>query len=203
MDESGDLGFDFSKRKTSRYFVMAGLIVRNKRVIEKAIRTIYNELRPKYQIKWILHAAREESVTCSRLCRKISEKEYWVIVVYFEKIKIKSFFKKDKFGLYNSTAKELLALILEQSPRQEEKIEFIASSRETSKFLNEKFKNGLVSVINGQRDFSVEIKTPYEEKCLQAVDLISWSVFRSYEYSDDRYRNLIESIIIKEKELKL
>lgn len=38
MDESGDLGFDFSKRGTSKFFVVTLLYVQEKRQIEKIIR---------------------------------------------------------------------------------------------------------------------------------------------------------------------
>ena len=35
LDESGDLGFDFSKKRTSRYFIITCLFVSHKRPIEK------------------------------------------------------------------------------------------------------------------------------------------------------------------------
>jgi len=47
----------------------------------------------------------------------------------------------------------------------------------------------------------VVIKTPYEEKSLQAVDFVSWAIFRKYEYGDDSYYDLIKDKIMEENPL--
>jgi hypothetical protein len=41
LDESGDLGFDFSREKTSKHFVIAVLLCRNPKPIDKIIRKIF------------------------------------------------------------------------------------------------------------------------------------------------------------------
>ena len=41
LDESGDLGFDFSKRKTSSNFIITCLFVKEKGSIEKIIEEDY------------------------------------------------------------------------------------------------------------------------------------------------------------------
>ena len=45
---------------------------------------------------------------------------------------------------------------------------------------------------------NVLIKTPHEEKTLQAVDFTSWAIFRKYEYGDDSYYKIIKKKIIEE-----
>ena len=47
----------------------------------------------------------------------------------------------------------------------------------------------------------VEIKTPSEEKSLQAVDFVSWAIFRKYEFGDDSYYNVVKEKIIEENPL--
>jgi hypothetical protein len=47
----------------------------------------------------------------------------------------------------------------------------------------------------------VMIKSPYEEKSLQAVDFISWAIFRKYEYGDDSYYKAIKDIVVEENPL--
>ncbi|HHT9144460.1 MAG TPA: hypothetical protein ACFYD4_02095 [Candidatus Wunengus sp. YC61] len=71
------------------------------------------------------------------------------------------------------------------------------------KFLNENFKNYLTNQArnNYRVDIKIEIKTPYEEKGLQAVDFISWAIFRKYEYGDDSYYNIIKEKIVEENSL--
>ena len=50
-------------------------------------------------------------------------------------------------------------------------------------------------------NITIEIKTPYEEKCLQAVDFLSWSIFRKYQQEDDSYYKIISSKIFEENPL--
>jgi hypothetical protein len=58
------------------------------------------------------------------------------------------------------------------------KIEIIAAKRETNKFLNENFKNYLDNQIKNRHkvDIIIQIKSPHQEKALQAVDFVSWAV---------------------------
>ncbi len=47
----------------------------------------------------------------------------------------------------------------------------------------------------------VEIKVPSEEKSLQLVDFVSWSVFRKYEREDEAYYLVIKHLIKEESGL--
>lgn len=44
MDESGDLGFDFSKQKTSRYFVITFLMIEDHKIGDVVIKKIISSL---------------------------------------------------------------------------------------------------------------------------------------------------------------
>ena len=43
-DESGDLGFDFSKRKTSQFFIVSFLIVEDKKSIANSVKRVFRSL---------------------------------------------------------------------------------------------------------------------------------------------------------------
>ncbi|MCA9407428.1 MAG: DUF3800 domain-containing protein [Candidatus Omnitrophica bacterium] len=47
LDESGDLGFDFTKKKTSRVFVITCLFTEHKRGIEKIVKKSPCSIRTK------------------------------------------------------------------------------------------------------------------------------------------------------------
>jgi len=51
MDESGDLGFDFSKSRTTRYFVITFLFAPHKRPIEKVVRSVHRGLHKKFLMR--------------------------------------------------------------------------------------------------------------------------------------------------------
>jgi len=69
--------------------------------------------------------------------------------------------------------------------------------------LNQNFKNYLCDTAKTSHklDLIVEIKTPFEEKALQAVDFASWAIFRKYQYGDDSYYNIIKNKIVEESPL--
>ena len=47
--------------------------------------------------------------------------------------------------------------------------------------------------------FSVVLNASHENKSLQAVDFISWAMFRKYEKSDYEYYEIIKNKIVEEK----
>jgi len=49
LDESGDLGFNFKKKKTSKFFVVTCLFVENKKPFEKIVKKTHSELKKKYK----------------------------------------------------------------------------------------------------------------------------------------------------------
>ena len=205
LDESGDLGFDFKKRKTTKYFVITFLFTDKKRPIEKIIRSLHAGLRKKYRMRdGVLHACREEPVTCTRFCRQIIGKDCKVMTIYLNKKRVYTKLQNEKAVLYNYVINILLDRITtKRLIDKDKKIMFIASRRETSKFLNLNFVNYLKnqSLNNHKLDIDIKIKTPFEEKGLQAVDFISWAIFRKYEYGDESYYNIIREIIIEENPL--
>jgi len=205
LDESGDLGFDFSKDGTSKYFIITCLFTESKRPIEKIIKNLHKGLRKKYKVKdGILHAYREESITCIRLCCQIITKDCKVMTIYLNKKKVYTKLQNEKAVLYNYVVNILLDRICSKKLiDKDRKIIFIASRRETSKFLNLNFINYLKdqSLSNHRLDIEIKIKTPFEEKGLQAVDFLSWAIFRKYEYGDASYYNIIKPIIIEENPL--
>jgi hypothetical protein len=205
LDESGDLGFDFLKRKTTKYFIVTVLFCNSKRPIEKCVRHVHRGLRKKYRkLHSVLHATAEEPVTRQRLLKKLSEKECLLMTIYLNKEKVYTKLQNEKPILYNYVTNILLDRIITKKliPITGE-VHLIASKRETNKFLNENFKAYLKNQVKDSHALNllVEIKSPAQEKALQAVDFISWAVFRRLEYGDDSYYNIIERKIVEENAL--
>ena len=205
LDESGDLGFNFKKKKTSKVFTITCLFVENKRSIEKIIRKTHSELKKKYKRRFgILHAVKEKPITRQRLLKRLSEKDCAIMTIYLNKKRVYTKLQNEKQVLYNYVVNILLDRIYTKKLLPLSKtILLIASRRETNKFINQDFKNYLNNQIVNRHKVNVRvvIKTPYEEKSLQAADFTSWAIFRKYEYGDDSYYNLIKNKIIEESPL--
>lgn len=205
LDESGDLGFNFKKKKTSKFFVVTVLFVEQKRPIEKLIRKVHAGLRKKYKIRTsVLHAAKEEPINIVRICRGLEEKNCRLMTIYLDKSKVYTKLRDEKHVLYNYIVNILLDRIMNRRLiSRKGGVVLIASKRETNKFLNQNFQDYLRRQIKSNHlvDLKVEIKTSSEEKCLQAADIASWSIFRKYEYGDDSYYQILKPIIVEENVL--
>lgn len=204
MDESGDLGFDFRKKRTTSYFLIAFLFSKNKRTIEKCVKQVHSSLRKKYRKVNVLHAFKEEPATKKRMLSLLAQKDCKIMTVLLNKKKVYTKLKSEKPVLYNYVVNILLDRIFSKRLLQSDDfIEIIASRKETNKFLNQNFKSYLKAQLaeNHNMKVSISIRTPAEEKALQAADFVSWAIFRKYEYNDDTYYNFIRKNIIEENPL--
>lgn len=206
LDESGDLGFDFRKKKTSRFFIVVFLFVKNKGPVEKIIKKIFKSFTKKEKRfhQGILHCFKEMPKTRIKILNLLKEKDVSVIAIYLNKKKVYTRLKDEKHVLYNYVTNILLDRVYNKKLIPiNEPINLIASRRETNKFLNENFKNYLKNQINKNHSLRivVEIKSPNEEKSLQVADFVSWAIYRKFEFNDESYRNLIKEKIVEESPL--
>jgi len=90
LDESGDLGFKLSKKKTSQFFIITLLFVSNKRSAEDSVKKIFKSFTPKVR-KYhhgALHAFRENPKTRQKLLRLLADKDISVVTLYLNKKKV-------------------------------------------------------------------------------------------------------------------
>lgn len=208
LDESGDLGFDFCKTKTSKYFVITFLFSKDSKPIEKIIKKVYQSFSPR-ELKThsgVLHCFKEKPATRIKLLSMLNNKDISIVSVFLNKKNVFDKLKNKKHILYNYVTNILLDRVYSNNLIPKDKpICLIASKRETNKFLNENFTQYLKSQVknNHEINLSIEIKTPYENKCLQVVDFVCWAIFRKIEHGDCQYYNIIEKKIIGEAPLFL
>jgi len=202
LDESGDLGFNFKKKKTSKYFVITLLFSKEKKPLEKIIKKIFKTFSKK-EIKnhhGSLHCYKELPKTRIKMLANLAEKDVSIIAIYLNKMKVYIDLQGAKHSLYNYVANILLDRVYSKKLIPvDDTINLVASKRETNKFLNFNFKTYLKNKIseNHNLKINIEIKTPIEEKALQAVDFVSWSIFRKIEHQDDSYLNVFKNKVLE------
>lgn len=205
LDESGDLGFN-PKKQNSKYFIITTLFVVDKSPIEKLVKKIHKNLRKKIKklSGGVLHSVKENPVTRKRLLSLLSTQACSIMVIYLNKAKVYTNLQNEKHVLYNYVTNILLDRIMTKKLLDINKeITMIAAKRETNRFLNDNFKTYLQEQVGSKHKVSIkiEIKTPHEERSLQAVDFACWAIFRKYERGDPLYYNLIKKIILEENSL--
>ena len=206
LDERGDLGFDFSKKKTSKYFVITFLFLKSKGSVENIVKKIFRTFN-KNEIKrhsGVLHAYKEKPNTRLKLLTMLKGKDVSIISIYLNKKKVYTKLKNEKHVLYNYVANILLDRVYSRKLIPiDQPIHLIASRRETNKFLNQNFKHYLESQSDSKHNVRliIEVRKPSEEKCLQVVDFVSWAIFRKREHNEDAYYNIIKPKIVEESGL--
>lgn len=124
------------------------------------------------------------------------------MALILNKEKVYTRLQNEKHILYNWVVNLLIdVLITKNILPQEETIFFIASRRETNKTLNENFLSYLKSQNKDKLDIEFVIKTAYQEKGLQVVDVLSYAIYQKYEHGNDELYSMIENLIIEEKNL--
>jgi hypothetical protein len=206
MDESGDLGFDFRKSGTSKFFVVTLLFARTKRPIEKVVKKIFRSLPSKVQKthSGCLHATKERPSTRIKLLQLLNKQEISIITIFLNKRKVYTRLQDEKHILYNYVTNILLdRLYTKRLVPINQPIQLIASQRETNKFLNHNFKRYLENQVKRSHNLniSVRISPAHSDKSLQAVDFICWAIFRKVEKGDRSYAQVIKSKIIEENPL--
>lgn len=209
MDESGDLGFDFSKKKTSKFFIISFLFIDDevqKKHVEKIIKKVFSGFTKK-EVRFhhgVLHAHKENPKIRTYVLGRLSKMPVSVISICLNKKNVYTSLQHEIHILYNYVTNILLNRICKKKILPlGKKIHLIASQRETNKFLNRNFKAYLEQQAKSKYSIDIEVEiTPFfHEKGLQIIDVISWSLFRYREHGDNFYRNLIHNIIVEEHDL--
>lgn len=205
LDESGDLGFN-PKKKNSQFFIITVIFTKDKKLLEKAVKKIHKGLRKKVKklSGGILHAYKEKPITRKRLLRSIVSNDCKLMAIYLNKTKVYTKLQNEKHVLYNYVVNILLDRIMTKKHLDKTKpITLIAAKRETTKFLNENFKDYLQKQIKEKHKstLTILIKNPSEEKSLQATDFVSWAFFRKYEQKDEEYYRIIKACVVEESGL--
>ena len=210
LDESGDLGFDFEKLKTSRKFVITLLICEGYQAtdnIRKAVRrTLKNKLNNHKKNR---RAVQELKGTNTNLTikkyfyRQLDPERWHVYTVVLNKQRVNEDLQQPraKKKLYNflarfiieqinlNDAKTAVTLIIDRSKNKEEVKDF-----------NRYVENQLEALLPLNVPLHIYHERSHENVGLQAVDLFCWGVFRKYEKGDRDWYDIYSKSIVFETE---
>lgn len=206
LDESGDLGFDFSKAKTSKYFVITFLFVKSKKPIEKIVKRVFQKFNKadRKHHPGVLHCFKEMDSTRHDVLNKLKYQDISVVSIHLNKKKVYTKLQDEKHVLYNYVANILLDRIYNRGLIPiNQPIYLIASQRETNKFLNANFKTYITRKVQTtyRLPISIEIKKPKQEKCLQIVDFVCWAIYQKHEYEKAGYYDIIKDKVVEDNPL--
>ena len=196
LDESGDLGFDFSKKKTTKHLIITLLISRDSRPFEYAVnRTLKNKINRK---KNVANELKGTSTSLSikkyfyRTLRKHTE-NFDIYTVILNKKRVYNYLATQPEVLYAYLSK----FILEKCPFVDfdDKIILTVDKRSKKQGI-ESFNKYLLSYLKVNIP-KIEIfhNHSYNVKGLQVVDLFCLGIFRKYEFENLEWYNVFRDKI--------
>jgi len=210
LDESGDLGFDFSKQGTSPKFILTLLVCPDSRVrddIKRAIlQTIKNKIRGKHKKDKDckeLKGTNTDLPVKRYFYRQIRTDSWSLYTLILNKRRVYPQFHPaaGQSKLYNFLAR----LIIQQIPLSdvETNVRLIVDKSKNRSEVRD-FNQYIQKYIEGQlplnTGFTVEHLNSLEDPCLQAVDLFCWGIARKYRQRDTRWYDVFASRICYEDE---
>ncbi len=200
IDESGDLG---CKRASSKWFLCAVIITDNERILGHIVKKIWKSLKNKRRGE--LHATHESDKTRRKLLGMINNLEnVQIISVLVDKDSLDN--KLNNEYIYNYTLYTIINSLFEELIISKNESVFIyIDKRDTKKSI---INNMIATVINPlkvkyKRIISITLQSSHNNKSLQIVDFIAWSIFRKYESKDNTFYNIFKDNIVYEKILKI
>ncbi|MDR4496462.1 MAG: DUF3800 domain-containing protein [Candidatus Scalindua sp.] len=200
LDESGDLGFNFKKRKTTKKFVITLLICNSdtaRKEFDKAVRrTLKNKLnRRKKNSRFIteLKGTATTLLVKKYFFRNIKTNRWAVYSLILNKNRVETHLRSKigKKKLYNFLARVLIEkLNLSKVQINVELIVDRCKNKEEVRDFNQYLINQLEALLPLNTDLNILHLTSQESTGLQAVDLFSWGIFRKYENNDSEWYNV-------------
>ncbi|NIA06726.1 MAG: DUF3800 domain-containing protein [Actinobacteria bacterium] len=196
LDESGDLGFDFSKSKTTRKFVITLLICDTnnaqkdfRKAVTRTLKRLNarrNKSRKVIELKGVRTALRYKI----SFFRYLKREDWRIYCLALNKVRVNPSLrsKLGKKKLYNFLALHLL----KQLPLADvhSNVELVVDRSKNKEEIRD-FNQYMANYIQGGLPLNTAFETIHlrstESTGLQAVDLFCWGVFRKYESGDERW----------------
>ncbi len=210
LDESGDLGFDFTKQKTSRFFIITILLLRSpvdddcfRRAMK---RTIKNKLYPSKKpgsarSNFEIKGCNTEEGIKRYFWEHVKNIEFELYAIVLCKQSVDEYLKQNPEQLYNNISRMLIEKIgLQQRSLTKVNLTIDRSkNKKEIRAFNQSIEKSLSGLLCDGCSLSINHYISQENLMLQAVDLFCWGIFRKYEREDSAfYENYHEKIVCEE-----
>lgn len=204
LDESGDLGFDFNKPKTSRKFVITLLVCQNRDAIDcfrKAVsRTLKNKLNHKKGDRKVQELKGTDTAIEVKqyFYRHLLRNGWRLYSVVLNKARVNDDLRKPhtKKKLYNFLARFILEKIdLSNAAPAVTLVTDRCKNREEIQDFNSYVANQLEAMLPLNVPLNIYHERSHDNQGLQAVDLFCWGIFRKYEMGDSEWYDVYRDAI--------
>lgn len=195
LDESGDLGFDFENKQSSRYFVITALVCKDtlmdKQLQNAVSRTIKNKLSAKAnELKGAKTKLSVKNYFLAQL-HKSGLRDFEIYAVIVDKRKLQRIDTQNKQHLYN----QVTGMLLQQISLTKLDAVTLIVDKCKDKYEMKIFDDYIKRQLNLETPFFIHHYDSSKSGGLQAVDLFCWGIYRKYEQQDNEwYQNFVSAI---------
>ena len=203
FDESGCLGFDFSKNGTSKHFTLCVLVVEgvqnNKHLKTSVNRTLRNKINRKRKKKATeLKGSKDSLQTKTYFIQQLDglKVDYQVYALTLNKKRVNGDLKRRPDRLYNYLVSQLLKKL--SFLNNFSSIHFVfdrCKSPKQVKDINQYLFSQLSSALNTSIKLNFEHKDSQSDRGLSAIDYFCNGIFRKYESKDRGFFDLFKEKI--------
>lgn len=210
LDESGDLGFNFKKAKTTNKFVITLLVCNTQKApkqFKMAVRrTLINKInrkRKKPTFVMELKGTNTNIKVKKYFFRQLKNHTWQLYTVILNKERVDSHLctKAGKSKLYNFLARFIIEkLPLRTTFTNVRLVVDRCKNREEIRDFNLYVQNQIEALLPLNTGLKIEHLNSQESPGLQAADLFCWGIFRKYEFEDTQWYNVYSDKIRYETE---
>lgn len=206
LDESGDLGFDFESKNSSKYFTICILAIYQRDSFKKiggAIKkTLHQKLKKgKKVFGHELKGSRTTLDVKKYFFNKIRDCKFEIYALTVDKKRVHKVRSKQKEELYNFIVGELIDHI--PFEKASERIQ-VAVDKCKDKSRRAEFNKYIYQRLEGRIDPKIPINIDHlssqVDPVIQAVDLFSWGIFRKYERDDFEWYDYYKDRIVYDEQ---
>lgn len=197
LDESGDLGFNFGKAKTSRYFVISLLVCHDKQAqngFRRAVeRTLKNKLNHKKNISRTVAELKGTGTTLAikrYFFRQLPADGWRIYSVTLNKLRVDEHLRTraGKKKLYNFLARFILEKVyFSEDVKRVSLVVDRSKNKEEIKDFNQYVINQLEALLPLNARLDIDHLGSHESAGLQAVDLFCWGIARKDGLGDEEW----------------
>jgi len=210
LDESGDLGFDFSKAKTTRKFVITALACFSqamerdfKKAIRRTLRKKVNRSKNKARRVEELKGTGTSLKVKQHFFRQVRCQDWALYTLVLNKARVNEPLRTrlGKKKLYNFLARFLIEkLPIRQATANVRLVIDRSKNRNEINDFNAYVENHLQAILPLNTGLTIEHLTSHERAGLQVVDLFCWGIARKYERGDLAWYDLFKHMVKYEDE---
>ena len=207
MDESSDLGFDFTDKQPSKFFTVTIISIRgaaaNRTLTKAARRTLRRKLSPHHQKGRDFRELKGSSTSISvkkYFYSLVEDVEFGIYALTIDKQRILEKVSFDREKIYNEATRHVLEKIPleEKNIRVQLIIDRSKTRREVRKF-NSLVVRHLCERLGRGSPIDIFHRPSESERGLQVADLFCWGIFRKYERTDSEWFDVYRKKVIYER----